>query len=220
MKRNILVFVSILLMASITIFIMAQQTNDNNRNRQEAANTGLKNLVALADEETAKMAGISLEQLRAARLGNPLPLQYINAREILKADSFSAINNYLMPNTEYYYPVEANGAIIASVEVVQNKDGRWMPGQLGGFKTARGVNSIINEVLRSDTAIARDRLRFFHSGPHGVLFIGFEKGGQSYLTSVLNRPDIGLRAGQVLTEREALGRLKDIYRQVDMNLPD
>jgi hypothetical protein len=220
MKRNILVFVSILLLASVTIIIMAQQKDDNGRNRLEAANTGLKNLVALADEETAKMAGISLDKLRTARLGNPLSLQYINAREVVKADGFTSISNYLMPNTEYYYPVEADGAIIASVEVVQNKDGRWIPGQLGGFKTAQGVNNIINQVIKNDTAITRDRLRVFHSGPHGVLFIGFEKGGQQYLTPVLSRPDIGLRAGQVLTEQETLQRLKDIYKNVDMDLPD
>lgn len=220
MKRNILVFVSILLLASATFIIMAQQKDDNGRNRLEAAQAGLKNLVALTDEETAKMAGISLEKLRAGRIGNPLSLQYINAREVLKADSFTSIGNYLMPNTEYYYPVEADGAIIASVEIIQNKEGRWVPGQLGGFKTAQGVNNIINQVIKSDTAIARDRLRLFHSGAHGVLLIGFEKGGQPYLTPVMNRPDVGLRAGQVLTEREALQRLKDIYSNVDMNLPD
>lgn len=220
MKKYVLIFVSILLLVSATIVIMGQQKDDNGRNRQEAANTGLKSLVALTDEETAKMAGISLDKLRAAKLGNPLSLQYINAREVVKAEGFTSINNYLMANTEYYYPVEADGAIIASVEVVQNKDGRWVPGQLGGFKTAQGVNTIINQMIKGDTAIARDRLRIFHSGAHGVMLIGFEKGGQQYLTPVMNRPDIGLRAGQVLTEQEALQRLKDIYKNVDMDLPD
>lgn len=220
MKRNILVLVSILLLVSGTIIIMAQQQNDNGRIRQEAANAGLKSLVALADEETAKMAGISLDKLRAARLGNPLSLQYINSREVVKASGFGAFAQYLMPNTEYYYPVESDGVIIASVEVIQNKDGRWVPGQLGGFKTAQGVNGIINQVIKNDTAIGKDGLRLYHSGAHGVLLIGFEKGGQQYLTPVTSRPDVNLRAGQVFTEQEVLERLRDIYKNVDMDLPD
>ncbi len=220
MKRNLVVFVSILLLVSGTIIIMAQQQDDNGRNRLEAANTGLKSLVALADEETAKMAGISLDKLRSARLGNPLSLQYINSREVVKASGFAAFGQYLMPNMEYYYPVEADGVIIASVEVIQNKEGRWVPGQLGGFKTAQGVNGIINQVIKNDTAIGKDRLHMYHSGAHGVLLIGFEKGGQQYLTPVMSRPDIDLRAGQVFTEQEALQRLKDIYKNVDMDLPD
>lgn len=220
MKRNMLIFVSILLLVSGTIIIMAQQQDDNGRKRQEAANTGLKSLLELADEETARMAGISLDKLRSGRLGNPLSLQYINAREVAKAEGFGPLGNYLMPNTEYYYPVEVDGVIVASVEIIQHKDGRWAPGQLGGFKTAQGVNNIMNQVIKNDTAIVRDKLRLFHSGAHGVLLIGFEKGGQGYLTPVMSRPDINLRAGQVLTEQEALLRLRDIYKQVDMDLPD
>ena len=75
-----------------------------------------------------------MDKLRSARLGNPLSLQYINSREVVKASGFAAFGQYLMPNMEYYYPVEADGVIIASVEVIQNKEGRWVPGQLGGFK--------------------------------------------------------------------------------------
>lgn len=220
MKQYFLGSVSLLVLILAAVLIMGQQQDDQQKNRQEAANMGLKNFQELYDAETARTVGVPVERIRNARLGNPIPLQYINAREVLKASSFTGIGGLLMPNTEYYFPVEAEGAVIASVEVVKNKQGRWVPGQLGGFKMADGVNNIVNKILKNDTAVATDRLRLYHSGAHGVLLIGFDKGGVSYLTPVQSRPDINLRAGQVLTEVEALERLRDIYKQVDMNLPD
>ncbi|WP_276484353.1 hypothetical protein [Paraflavitalea pollutisoli] len=220
MKQYFLGSVSLLVLILAAVLIMGQQQDDQQKNRQEAANTGLKNLLALYDDETARTTGVPVDRIRNARLGRPLTLQYINAREVLKAATFTGIGGLLMPNTEYYFPVEADGAVIASIEVVKNKEGRWVPGQMGGFKLADGVNNIVNKILKNDSAVAIDRLRMYHSGPHGVLLIGFDKGGVQYLTPVQSRPDVNLRAGQVLTEVEALERLRDIYKQVDMNLPD
>jgi hypothetical protein len=218
MKKSFTIIAGIFSLLAITFIIMAQ--NDNEKERTAVAAQGLKNLVELSDAQTEKMAGIPLEKLRSATLGQPYSLSYINSAALQKADSVGTLDAYLLPAREYYYPVLSDGVSVASIEVVQNKEGKWITGQMGGFRTARAVFSITDRILKNDTAVAKDKIRLVHSGAHGLLFVSFQKGGQAWLAAVNARPDAGFRGGEVLPEKTVLQRLRDIYKQIDPNLPD
>ena len=220
MKKNILALSIVAIFASLTFWLMAQQQDDNQAERDKVAAAGLQKLIELTDPQTEKMTGVSAERLKSARLGTAVQLNYVNSNSLKNADSVSGINAYLLENKEYYYPVEAGGIAIASIEVVKTKENKWETGQIGGFKTAPAVSTIINQILKSDSAVSKSTIRLIHSGQLGILFVGFEKAGQQFLSPVFTRTEGDFRAGEILTDKIALERLRGLYQKTNLDLPD
>jgi hypothetical protein len=125
MKKNILALSIVTIFALLTVWLMAQQRDDNQADRDKVAAAGLQKLIELSDPQTEKITGVSTERLRTAKLGEAVQLYYLNSTTLKAADSISGINNYLLENKEYYYPVEEGGTAIASIEIVKTKENKW-----------------------------------------------------------------------------------------------
>ena len=96
MKKNILALSIVTIFALLTVWLIAQQRDDNQADRDKVAAAGLQQLIELSDPQTEKMTGVSTERLRTAKLGEAVQLYYLNSTTLKAADSVSGINNYLL----------------------------------------------------------------------------------------------------------------------------
>ena len=164
-----------------------------------AAQAGLTTFQGLVDAKNHAALGFtSPEDVRRARLGEPMPIFLIRLDALQRFTEDTNPDTLLMDARRALYPVEVDQRIATSLTVTQHDDG-WRATDFGNSAVARAVTR-----FRSDPGDF-----IVHVPALKAYFVGRRTEGRLTLTPVMEDPRFGLPAGEALPAERVLAALKE-----------
>ncbi len=184
-----------LIIAMSVVFLLALSAQGQDvqmmaRETQAAAREGLATLTQLATEKNFQQLGFtSLEEVKTAKLGEPLA-DFIVPLDRLKAyQSGSDPNPLLVSSGRMIYPVMSADAVRSSV-TVQKMEGKWAPVAYGSASLAVLAGKMRPKEGGVAVIVRIPALNLF--------FLGHRVEGKLMLTPLMDDPRYQLKAGEAV----------------------
>lgn len=206
---KILLIVWICFVGTTNMFAQgSSQTNEPSdlRETKKAAFEALVTLQELGRRTTFKEMGFqSVQEMADAKLGEPLAVFMVELNDLRSYQPGSDANKMLKPIDKVIYPVNANNQVRTSIVLQKGKDG-WKTSDFGGANFARLATRARDESARTNNL---PPAAFFvvQAPALNAYFLGYRQAGKLMLTSLIDDPDMNLKAGAALPAEQVFDQL-------------
>jgi len=206
MKIHSLLAVLGLLMSNPT---MAQKSD--NPVDQAVANSALKTLQALVNEQNARAYGFtSPAEAASATLGMPLPVRFVRLDELREFAAGQDPSRLLHTVSQVFLPVTAGGQVRSSILLEQSGE-RWHAVSFGSPNLARLLQQGRDTAARQANVDASS-VQAVHVASLGRYYVASQSAGLLMLTAVTEDPELQIKAGETRPASEVFARLAPIAR--------
>lgn len=177
----------------------------------EAAKQTLAQLSGMAPKGLRTVGLGSAADARRSGLGASLPVYMVREDALRTYDGRKADREMLVDLQYVLYPVVANGEVTSSLGVGKAADG-WETREISSPELARLLVEVRGAAMASEK---RDARAFFvvRVPSLQLVFVGQGAGDDLTLRSVLDVPEVGLRAGEPVAGRDLFARLVPLALQ-------
>jgi hypothetical protein len=183
------------------------------RQPQEAATRALETLQKMITPQNFKAMGFeSLDEVKAAALGEPLALFYVRLDQLREFQPGTDPNTLLTDVGQMIYPVTVREQTRSSIVVAKTEE-TWKAVRFGGPNLIKAVAEVRKGSPPSTTAAPAVSASFLVEVPAlKVYFLGSRSDQRLTLTPLLDDPTVKFKAGVPMPAEEALGALVPIAK--------
>lgn len=186
----------------------AAQTGDQ-RDMRETKGVALQALATLQElgrRTTFKEMGFqSVDEMANAKLGEPLSVYMVELEDLRAYRPGSDANKLLKPIDKVIYPVSANDQVRTSIVLQKGKEG-WKTSDFGGANFARLATRARDESIKA-TNLPPAAYFVVQAPALNAYFVGYRQEGKLMLASLIDDPDMNLKAGTALPAEQVFDQL-------------
>lgn len=189
----------------------AAQTGAQNdmRETKDVAAQALGTLQKIGKQTNGKAMGFeSGDEMANAKLGEPLSVFMVELEALRAYRAGSDPNQMLKPIDKVIYPVSANDQVRSSIVLQKGKEG-WKASDFGGANFARLITRARDESAKA-TNLAATAYFVVQVPALNAYFLGYRQDGKLMLASVIDDPEMNLRAGASLPAEQVFDQLRPL----------
>lgn len=190
--------------------------------KMEAANKALSNYVHqfLSDQNAGRYGFRSLDEARAARLGEPLKIMFIGLKTLKDYSQGMPAASLFINTKTLWFPVLVGQETRAKLEIVE-KDGLITPGEFGAVKTTEKIESarrILPRLIKTGDLRDVKTATLIKVPSISAEFLYVESAdGEFFVPAMINPERLGLTDEKLYSAAELLSRLHEIAKKIDPN---
>lgn len=174
----------------------------------------------VTEKNLANFGFESLEEARAARVGDPYQVMIIGLKDLKSYKAGTGARALLTDAKTLWFPVTVDGEIRTKLEIIQ-KDGKWVSGEFGGVRVPQKVAMVedqLPKLLEAKDIKAPYELMLVRIPVLYATFLYIESAEGEFLVPTMVRPQrMKLRDSAVYTSDEVLSILAGLAKEIDEN---